>query len=195
MKLNLPNTLSILRIIIAPVFFIYLIMDSVQAISIACTLYFIASISDYFDGWIARKYNTISNWGKFLDPLADKFLTTAAFLAFVVKGIVPLWMVLIILIRDFGTTFLRLYAEKNNKHIKTSMLAKWKTTLQMFFIAYILVLLLFEKSINFTFFILQSTPDKINNLIYSDSIYVLMLILTLMTIWTAVEYVVNNKNI
>lgn len=195
MKLNLPNILSIIRILIAPIFLIYLITDGMQAIYIACILYFVASITDYFDGWLARKFNSISNWGKFLDPLADKFLTTAAFLGFVINEIVPLWMVIIIIIRDFGTTFLRLYAEKMNKHLKTSLFAKWKTTFQMFFIAYILVLLLFEKSIGFTFYILQTKPQEIHNLIYSNSIMLMMLILTLITIWTAVEYVKDNQSI
>jgi len=195
MKFNLPNILSILRILIAPLLLIYLIDDSVEAISIACTLYFIASITDYLDGWIARKFQATSNWGKFLDPLADKFLTSAAFLGFVFRDIIPLWMVLIILVRDFGTTFLRLYAEKINMHIKTSLFAKWKTTFQMFFIAYILILLLLEKSVGFTAFVLRTTVHKIQGLIYSDFVYILMLGMTLITILTAVEYVKNNKNI
>ena len=195
MIINIPNIISLIRVLIAPFFFYLLAFGGDGAVEISCFLYFIASTSDYLDGWIARRYQSVSNWGKFLDPLADKILTTAAFAAFVMMGIIELWMVVIVLIRDFGTTFLRIYANSVGLPIKTSRAAKWKTFLQMIFIAYILILLLLRETTAFTQNILSLNSNVINALIYSPVIYILMLLLALMTIWTAIEYVVGNENL
>ncbi len=164
-----------------------MVIDENRAIAAsACVLYLIGAITDYFDGMIARKYQIITAEGKFVDPLADKMLTSAAFIAFVQLDIVALWMILIIIIRDFGTTFLRIWAKKIDIRINTSLLAKWKTFIQMIFIAYIL-----------TFVFLKNTelisPQIADKIIYSDVTYISMLLLTLFTIWTAIEYVLANK--
>ncbi|MFC2130338.1 CDP-diacylglycerol--glycerol-3-phosphate 3-phosphatidyltransferase [Bacteroidota bacterium] len=195
MIFNLPNIISMIRVIIAPFFLYFLVWGGKGGVELACFLYFIGSATDFFDGWLARKYHEVSNLGKFVDPLADKILTTAAFAAFVLLDIVELWMVIIILLRDFGTTFLRLYADIAGKPIRTSLLAKWKTFLQMVFIAYILILLLLKETEGFTNNILGMAPEEVNLLIYSFSIYIVMLLLTLLTIWTAGEYIVQNKNL
>jgi len=75
----LPNQLTTLRIILTPIFFFLFISDNPLLKQIALIIYFIAAITDWYDGWLARKFNYITNWGKFMDPLADKFLTSAAF--------------------------------------------------------------------------------------------------------------------
>lgn len=188
MKLNLPNIISWLRIVIVPFFFYLLVWGGKGAVELACILYFIASASDFFDGWLARKYGEVSNFGKFLDPLADKILTTAAFIAFVILGIVELWMVIIIVLRDFGTTFLRIYLENRGKDFKTSLAAKWKTAFQMFFIALILMLLLLKETKGFTEKILGTTIETINQFLYSDIIYYAMLVITVISVWTGIEY-------
>jgi CDP-diacylglycerol--glycerol-3-phosphate 3-phosphatidyltransferase len=188
MKLTLPNLFSLARIIIAPVFLALVVAGGSGRIVAACVLFVIGAITDYFDGWYARRYHEVTNWGKFFDPLADKFLTTAAFIAFVVVDIIPLWMVMIIIIRDFGTTIMRLYADSVKKSIRTSRSAKIKTFLQMTFISIILVLLLIKH--------LGIMPlEMINGIIYSDGIYITMLILTAITVWTAIEYLVHNKSL
>jgi len=188
MKFNLPNIISWLRVFIVPFFFYLLIWGGDGAVGIACILYFVASASDFFDGWLARKYGEVSNFGKFLDPLADKILTTSAFTAFVILDIVELWMVLIIVIRDFGTTFLRIYMDNRGKIFKTSLAAKWKTTFQMFFIAFILLLLLLKESKAFTDAVLNTTSSEIDIILSSGLIYFAMLLITSMSVWTGAEY-------
>ncbi len=186
MKWNAPNVISLTRIIIAPIFFIMIINEDRAIVASACILFLLGALTDYFDGLIARKYQIITSEGTFFDPLADKMLTSAAFLAFVKLDIVPFWMVLIIIIRDFGTTFMRLWTKKNNLKMTTSLSAKWKTTLQMFLIATILVFIFLKN----TGLIDYKLADKV---IYSNITFILMLILTLFTLWTAIDYIISIK--
>lgn len=188
MILNLPNIISWLRILIVPFFFYFLIIGNKGSIEVACVLYFFASASDFLDGWIARKFGEVSKFGKFLDPLADKVLTTAAFFAFALLNIVELWMVLIIALRDFGTTFLRIYYDNKGKSFKTSLAAKWKTTIQMFFIAFVMLLLLLKETKLFTEKVLGVSIENINAILFSDVIYVCMLSITALSVWTGLEY-------
>jgi CDP-diacylglycerol--glycerol-3-phosphate 3-phosphatidyltransferase len=190
MKLSLPNIISLLRIAIAPVFYILIISNEALSIRIACCFFIFGAITDYLDGWLARNYYGITSWGKFVDPLADKIFITAAFLSFVYLGIIQLWMVLIIIIRDFGTTFLRVFAVNNKHTIKTSKSAKWKTFLQMVFICYILILM-YLRDLNF----INISPFKVNNLLYSYFTYYLMLLITILTLWTAMEYLIQNRSL
>src|SRR5690606_21497049 len=97
----LPNQLTILRIILTPVFFILFILDNSIYKQLSLLVFIIAALTDWYDGWLARKFNYITSWGKFWDPLADKILTSSAFVGFVLIGIIDLWMVIIILLRDF----------------------------------------------------------------------------------------------
>lgn len=183
-----PNIISFLRVALSPVFFVLIISDEPTEIRAACIIYVIAAISDYFDGFLARKFNIISSMGKFLDPLADKFLTGASFIAFVVMGLVPLWMVIIVLARDFGTTLLRIYADSINKPLVTSWSAKVKTFIQMAFIFYLLILIV----------VAQIAPGNgiaafASGLVSSRITYYIMLLLTLFTVWTAIDYIYQNK--
>ncbi len=184
----LPNIISFARVILSPVFFVLIISGEPADISAACVIYGIAAISDYFDGFLARKFNIISSVGKFLDPLADKFLTGASFIAFVVMGLVPLWMVIVVLARDFGTTLLRVYADSISKPIATSWSAKVKTFIQMTFIFYLLILILLSQP---TF--VAGVSAFASELLISEITYYIMLALTLFTVWTAIEYVYRNK--
>ena len=188
MYLNYPNMISLFRLLVAPVFFYLLVWGGANNIELVCFLYFLASISDFFDVWIARKYKKVSNVGKFFDPLADKVLTTFAFIGFVLLGIIELWMVLIIIFRDFGTTFLRVYSDRKNILMVTSLTAKWKTSLQMIFIAVILFLILLRESSWFIIRNFISDKNLLNEIIFSSFTYYLMLAITLMSLWTLVEY-------
>lgn len=179
-----------IRAVIAPIFLFLILYPDAIAVRIGVVLYFIGAVTDYIDGWMARKYKMVSQWGIFFDPLADKFLTTAAFLAFVILGIIPLWMVLIIIIRDFGTTFLRIYADTVGTQIKTSYSAKVKTFFQMTFIAYLLILIFWKNT-----YVISYRDFNIHHLTYSTITYIIMLLLTIFTLWTAVEYIIQNKNL
>jgi CDP-diacylglycerol--glycerol-3-phosphate 3-phosphatidyltransferase len=180
-KKYIPNFLSFFRIAITPVFFFFFISSDTLLQQISPFLFVIASLTDSADGYIARKYGYVSSLGKFIDPFADKLLTAAAFIAFVMLKIVPLWMVIIIIIRDFGTTLMRIIW---NKEFKTSTSAKIKTTLQMTFISVILGLI-FIRDLRIS----DSIYNSINAFIYSDIVYFIMLVLTIITVWTLIEYI------
>lgn len=181
--LNLANLLSLFRILISPIFMILILSGEPNYVILSAFLFLIAAITDYLDGFIARKMNAETKIGRFVDPLADKFLTTAAFLSFVFLEIIPLWMVVIIIIRDFGTTLLRIIGDKKNNSVKTSKFAKYKTFLQMAFIAVVLFLF-FLKSLDFYF-----DKEFLNKIIYSDYTYFVMLFITIITVISLFEYI------
>lgn len=178
---KIPNILTTFRAIAAPLFFILFIYDTREFVLLSTIVFVVASFTDFFDGYLARRMNATTEWGAFVDPLADKFLTTSAFIAFVIIKLVPLWMVVIILLRDFATTFLRL-VKVSNKKIKTSKIAKFKTTLQMIFI--FILLLLYTVYINST----GNTSIVLKNIIYSEYTYYSMLIITFIAIISLIEY-------
>ena len=107
----LPNQLTVLRIILTPFFLFFFLSENPLFKQISIGIFIIAALTDWYDGWLARKFNYITNWGKFWDPLADKILTSTAFIGFVILGVLQLWMVIIILLRDFIITILRAYAD------------------------------------------------------------------------------------
>lgn len=136
----LPNQLTVLRIILSPIFLFFFLSENPLFKQISIGIFIVAALTDWYDGWLARKFNYITNWGKFWDPLADKILTSIAFIGFVILGVLPLWMVIIILVRDFIITILRAYADYKGASFPTSVYAKWKTFIQMAFLYYLLVI-------------------------------------------------------
>ncbi len=141
--MNLPNKLTVLRCIMTPLFLLVLLWAFPYHYIAALVLFSAASLTDLFDGKIARARGLVTNLGKFLDPLADKTLTTAAFLGFMVKlpsaGLC--WAVMLILTREFMVTSVRLLAAKDGVVIAASMAGKAKTVLQMVSILYMLAAL------------------------------------------------------
>lgn len=131
--MNLPNKLTVLRILMAPVFLAALLIDFPHHYLAALVLFIAASLTDWIDGKIARKHNLITDFGKFLDPLADKMLTTAAFLAFIQMhaGAGIVWITLIVLTREFLITSLRLVAVGGGRVIAANIWGKAKTVSQM----------------------------------------------------------------
>ena len=115
--MNLPNKLTMLRILLIPVFMVVLYLGFPGATWVALAIFIIASLTDLLDGKIARKYNLVTDFGKFADPLADKMLTTAALLWFVECGQMPAWALLIVLIREFAVSGLRMIASDKGRVI------------------------------------------------------------------------------
>ncbi|MBX3044665.1 MAG: CDP-diacylglycerol--glycerol-3-phosphate 3-phosphatidyltransferase [Candidatus Kapabacteria bacterium] len=185
---QLPNILSLLRIVISPIFFLMLISENPTLICLSLPLFIIGAISDYLDGWFARRMKAISRFGKFFDPLADKFLTGAAFLAFAVLSIVPLWMVLIIIFRDILTTAMRFMPQSGNQSITTSKPAKIKTFIQMIFIFVILLTITFINCPMNGF-----NPENLVAFLYSDFVYYSMMVIVVLTLWTLIDYSKQNK--
>lgn len=129
--MNTANKITILRVFLVPIFMILFMMESQAALYCALAVFVIASITDALDGYIARHYNQITSFGKFVDPLADKMLTTAAFLILLYKGIINPWSVMIILAREFMVTGVRLLAAADGNVIAASFWGKLKTVSQM----------------------------------------------------------------
>lgn len=181
MKRKIPNILSLSRVLISPVFYIFFVSGKPNLIHWSLVLFTIGAITDYFDGWFARRMKAMTAWGKFFDPLADKFLTTSAFLAFVSLEIIPLWMVVIIILRDFGTTFLRIF-QVAERELQTSRTAKFKTMLQMVFIFAIIIIYSIMQTAD------TSLRGSLEWFLYSPFVYITMLSITLLTVWSLVEY-------
>jgi len=184
----LPNQLTVLRIILTPVFYLLFRTGEPLFVQISMGVYIVAAFTDWYDGWLARKFNYITEWGKFLDPLADKILNSAAFFAFVYLDILPLWMVVIIVIRDFFITGLRAVADYQNISFVTRKSAKWKTFMQMVFINY----LLFVYTFSITSSIYVGNESIFKLLMDENLIYYTMSFVTILTFYTGIEYVYKN---
>ncbi len=145
----LPNTLTIGRIILTPVYLWCMLRGTLGALVLALFLFILATLSDYWDGKLARKYQAGSRLGKFLDPLADKILVLGAFavlpLVMAEPSWIPWWAIWIIVVRDVVVTGLRLVAEWREKSVETLKLAKAKTTIQFIFLMYVMVFLILTK--------------------------------------------------
>ena len=174
--MNLPNKLTMLRILLIPVFMGVLYWgaatgnDSI-AMWIALAVFIIASFTDLLDGKIARKYNLVTDFGKFADPLADKMLTTAAMLWFVENGQMPTWALLIVLVREFAVSGLRMVASDKGRVIAAGWSGKVKTASTM-----VCIVLMF-----------LPIPAILNT--------ICVWIIALTTLYSGVEYFVKNKDI
>ena len=138
--MNTPNKLTVARIIATPLFLAATIVDFRHHYLVALLLFVIASLTDLVDGKLARKHNLITDFGKFLDPLADKMLTTSAFLAFIALGIGHgiTWIAFIVLLREFLITSLRLISSGKGRVIAANIWGKLKTVSQMSAIIFVL---------------------------------------------------------
>ena len=175
--MNLPNKLTLLRIVLILPFLLVLYLDVPFAAYIALAIFIIASLTDMIDGKIARKYNLITNFGKFMDPLADKLLVSAALIALVSMGRIPAWVVIIIISREFIISGFRLVAADNRVVIAASYWGKFKTTFQM-----IMVCLMIVDLSRFWSWVGAVTD-------------VIMWIALLLTVISLVDYLVKNRTV
>ena len=189
--MTLPNQLTILRIILSPVFLYFFLSDSILMKQLSVGIYIVAALSDWYDGWLARKFNYITSWGKFWDPLADKILTSAAFIGFALVNLIPWWMVMIIVGRDVVITLLRVFADLKNYIFTTSYYAKWKTMLQMIFLYYLLILYVAQ----FTSEVNLSYGELISALLNEQIIYFIALLIAIITFHSGVLYITRNWKI
>lgn len=134
--MNLPNKLTVFRVILIPFFVFFLLYPQVSEYSnyIAAAIFIAASLTDFADGKIARKYNLVTNFGKFMDPLADKLLVCAAMICLVETGQLAAWIVIVIISREFIISGFRLIASDNGIVIAANYWGKFKTTFQMLMI-------------------------------------------------------------
>lgn len=141
--MNLPNKITVSRIILTVIFMFFLFQNGPIAKYLAFSAFSMASFTDLFDGYLARKHNIVTDLGKLLDPIADKILIISAFLAFVELEIIHAWMVVVIILREFLITGLRLFAAKEGRIIEAERAGKNKTISQItaiyFILAYIVI--------------------------------------------------------
>jgi len=189
--MTLPNQLTVLRIILSPVFLIFFLSDIIWMKQVSMAIYLVAALSDWYDGWLARKFNYITSWGKFWDPLADKILTSAAFIGFAIVELIPWWMVIIIVGRDVIITLLRVFSDMKNYNFTTSYYAKWKTLLQMIFLYYLLILYVaqFNPEINSIY------GETISTMLNEQLIFFVALIITIITFHSGLLYIIRNWQI
>lgn len=139
--MNWPNRLTILRVILIPFFVACLLLDNGDGVLRywALSIFIVASLTDALDGHIARKYNLVTNFGKFMDPLADKLLVCSAMICFIELGRMPAWVVLVIIAREFIISGFRLIASDNGVVIAASWWGKSKTIVQMVMIIFLML--------------------------------------------------------
>lgn len=138
--MNIPNKLTVLRVLMIPFFVVFMLYDIVPTMDkwIALILFCIASFTDFLDGYIARKYNLVTNFGKFMDPLADKLLVVSAMICLITWGKLEAWIVIIIVSREFIISGFRLVASDNGIVIAASMWGKFKTVSHMAMIIFMI---------------------------------------------------------
>lgn len=175
--MNLANKITILRILMIPIFMTFMLVEFPYHMETALVVFLIASLTDRLDGHLARKYNMITDFGKFMDPLADKLLVTGAFVLLIQLGRIEAWIVFIILAREFAVTGLRSLAAAQNVIIAASKYGKIKTVTQIITI----VVLLLD---NYPFSLINLPVDII--MIYSTLV---------ITVLSGIDYFGKNKNI
>ena len=168
--MNLPNKLTLLRIILIPVFMVVLYWGFPGATWVALAIFIIASLTDMLDGKIARKYNLVTDFGKFADPLADKMLVTAAMIWFVENGQMPGWALLIVILREFAVSGLRMVASDKGRVIAAGWSGKVKTASTM-----VCIVIMF-----------LPIPAALN--------WACIAVIVATTIWSGVEYFIKNKD-
>ncbi len=183
--MNTPNKLTILRVLLVPIFLIFLMIEQIPYHYIYALVFFIAaSLTDLLDGYLARKNNQVTTFGKFLDPLADKVLVLAAMICFIELGLASAIAVIIIVAREFMVTSIRLVASTTGgKVIAASMIGKVKTVIQMVAIIATLLMLSFNQFVSIT--------QYINISLFSN---VLMWIAATITVISGAEYLIQNKS-
>ncbi len=173
--MNLPNKLTLFRVILIPVFVVFMLVSVTGDTDkwIALAIFIIASLTDLLDGKIARKYNLITDFGKFMDPLADKLLVCSALICLVSLGKIPAWIVIVIIAREFIISGFRLIAADNGRVIAASYWGKFKTTFQM------VMVILMIADIPQLYILTQ----------------IIMYVALVLTVISLVDYLVKNKDV
>ena len=190
--MNIANRLTLLRIILTFVFMLFLLWwQKIWWTKVVSLLIFtFAALSDYFDGMIAKKRNIVTDFGKLMDPIADKILVLSAFAAFLQLGIINAWMFMIIISREILITSLRLFALNKGKVLSASRAGKHKTVSQMLVIFIILGFIVFQEIMK-NFFTWNPNWDNF----FKRSIYIFMLLTVGLTLYSGFSYLWENRKI
>jgi len=183
----IPNILTVMRIFLTPIFIICLFSDFFGAQLWALVIFIVASITDAYDGYLARKNNMVTDTGRFLDPLADKILVSSAFISFSIMGLIDIWMVALIIFRDLFVMGLRLLMSRRGFIMITSKISKSKTAAQ---IGIIIFTLLFLTLKGFNWVLLEDYLIFINEY---QLVYYLTMIAVIFTVYTGYAYIQENR--
>ncbi len=181
--MNWPNRLTILRVILIPFFVVCLLLDGGDGALRygALAIFIVASLTDALDGHIARKYNLVTNFGKFMDPLADKLLVCSAMICLIELGRIPAWVVLVIIAREFIISGFRLIASDNGVVIAASWWGKSKTVVQMVMI----ILLLLNLGLIF--------PEGADIIYVIEQVFIYLAMI--LTVISLIDYIVKNVKV
>ena len=183
----IPNILTVMRIFLTPIFIICLFSDFFGAQLWALVIFIVASITDAYDGYLARKNNMVTDTGRFLDPLADKILVSSAFISFSIMGLIDIWMVALIIFRDLFVMGLRFLMSRRGFIMITSKIAKSKTGVQVGIIIFTLLFLTLK---GFNWVLLEDYLIFINQY---QLVYYLTMIAVIFTVYTGYAYIQENR--
>lgn len=175
--MNLPNKLTLFRVLLIPILVVIMGMDIPSKFLIACIIFIVASFTDFLDGKIARKYNLVTDFGKFMDPLADKLLVISTLICMIENDLASGWMVIIIVSRELAVSILRAIAAADGTVIAAGKSGKWKTATQMIAI---IILLIGEHLANMQILMVGN---------------ILLIIAVLLTLYSGWEYLYGNRHV
>ena len=188
--MNIANRITMLRIVLTFVFMFFLFVHGFWAKVFALVVFTAAAISDYLDGMIAKKMNLITDFGRLMDPIADKILVLAAFATFVQLQLIEAWMFVIIIARELLITSLRLFALNKGKVLSAARAGKHKTVSQMSVI-FVILLFIVAKETMLTYFTWNPEWEKM----FRTVIYMLMLVTVGFTLYSGISYLWDNRKI
>lgn len=188
--MNIANKLTMLRIVLTFVFMFFLFGYGLWAKALSLVIFLFAALSDFFDGLLAHKRNMVTDFGRLMDPIADKILVLAAFAAFVQLQLIDAWMFMIIVSREILITSLRLFALNKGKVLAATRAGKHKTASQMLVIFTILGFVLL-KEVMLTYFTWDPGWEKF----FRQGIYILMLFTVGLTLYSGLSYLWDNRKV
>lgn len=190
-KMNLPNKLTMLRMAMVVVFVVFMCLPTKLewARYVALAVFVLASITDFLDGYISRKNNLVTKFGKIMDPLADKMLVASGFILIAAAGIIPAWMAVVIVLRDFFVTGLRNFGADKEKDLAASLSGKVKTVFQL-----LAVILALVGTYNFGDFVTQSLVMTPIELLINVGMTVSVAAAVLATVWSLIDYIARFKD-
>ncbi len=188
--MNLANKLTITRIVLTFVFMFFLFCQGMWAKSLALVTFLLAALTDFLDGMLAQKRNMVTDFGRLMDPIADKILVLASFAAFVQMQLIEAWMFVIIIAREILITSLRLFALNKGKVLSATRSGKHKTFSQMLVIFLILGFIV-AKEVMLVYFTWNPDWEQM----FRHGIFVLMLVTVTLTLYSGLSYLWNNRQI
>ena len=202
-KMNLPNQITMLRMILVPFFVIAMCLpESLNwARFVALGIYIVASITDFIDGYISRKHNIVTKFGKILDPLADKILVSAGFIMLTGVGIIPAYITFIVVFRDFFVNALRMFGSDDGKDVAAVLSGKIKTIFQLIgiplaILGYALSGLakVATENVSYGAFLTKATDMTMIDLLVNVGMTVAITAAILATVWSFVDYIIKFKD-